>query len=58
MLDAKAVSIEFVSQSGSPLKTTVKGFKGLDAGRVVTVKGKVVRSGKNVRVVATGVFVG
>jgi hypothetical protein len=40
------------------LKTTVKGFQGLDAGRVVTVKGKVVKSGKSVRVVATGVHVG
>jgi hypothetical protein len=58
LLDAKAVSVELVSQSGSPLKTTLKGFQGLNAGSVVTVKGKVVKSGKNLRVVATGVFVG
>jgi hypothetical protein len=58
LLDSKAVSIELVNQSGSPLKTTVKGFQGLQAGSPVTVKGKVVKSGKNVRVVATGVYVG
>jgi len=58
MLDDKSVSVELVGQSGSPLKTTVKGFHGFQGGSVVTVKGKVVKKGKNVRVLATGLHIG
>jgi hypothetical protein len=58
MLDDKSVSVELVSQSGSPLRTTVRGFHGFQGGSVVTVKGKVVKKGKNVRILATGLYVG
>jgi hypothetical protein len=59
MLDSKAVHVELVGRSGAtPLKTTVKGFHGIQGGSVITVKGKVMKKGKNVRVLASEIQVG
>jgi hypothetical protein len=46
-----------VDQSGSILKTTVKGFRNAGPESVLTVKGKVERKGGHVTVRATGLFV-
>ena len=47
-----------MDRSGATVKTPLNGYKNLAPGSVITVKGKVERRGKSVRVKATGFSVG
>lgn len=47
-----------MDQSGAILPTTVKGFQELNAGSLITVKGKIKREGKITYVIATEFYPG
>jgi hypothetical protein len=55
------VQVEVVDQSGSPLPSTLEGFRGLRMGSTITVEGTVQKFGKDkklVKIVATRFYPG
>lgn len=61
MLDKHSVQVELVDRSGSPLATTVEGFRGLKPGSTITVEGTIQKYGKDkklTRIVATKFYPG
>ena len=57
MLDDLGVQVELVDQTGAIVRTPVKGLHGIEPLGLIVVKGKAVRQGKKVRILATGFFV-